>query len=139
MGANCDAALQKAIYDRLAAFAGLTGLLAGGSASVHDHVPAGASFPYVVIGDAESAFHGTQATSGRDSRFTIHAYSRASGLKEVRDIVTALHAALEDAPLDVAGQQVVLCRVENSETRQAGDGETRHGALRLRIVTEVEI
>lgn len=48
---NADLELQKAIYNRLVADAGVSGIVGAG---VYDHVPADANFPYVHLGEVQA-------------------------------------------------------------------------------------
>lgn len=132
MAVYCDWALQQAVFTQLAASAALEDWVGG---RVYDHAPPDAAYPYVVLGGMESRPHGTQVQQGRDYSMTLTAYSQAAGMKEARGILAAMAQAF-DAPLDVAGQHVALCRVEDMATLAENDGLTRRAILRLRIVTE---
>ena len=136
MTAFCDWDVQKGVYAHLVAQGTLTGLLAAGAASVRDHVLPDAAFPYVVIGEIESRPQSTQQLPGREVVLTLHAFSQAPGQKEVREILSALHDALEDAALSIEGQHVISCRSLSARSFLEGDGETRHGVFQVEILTE---
>ena len=138
MAAYSDWDVQKAVYARLTADAGLTALLSGGAAGVHDHVPENSGFPYIVIGEIAGKPLETIAAGGRDLALTLHAYSRAHGFKELRLIMAAVHAALHDADFVVAGHNLALCLETGSATTLQGDGVTRHGKMEFHIITEPE-
>ena len=138
MTAYSDWDVQKAVYARLAASAGVTMLLAGGAASVYDHVPENSSFPYIMIGEIAGKPLETVTGGGRDLLLALHVYSRLSGFKETREIMGAVHAALHDADFAVAGQNLVLCLEAGSATVLEGDGVTRHGKMEFHLVTEPE-
>lgn len=129
MATDSTAAVQAALYGVLAADAGLSALNAG----VYDHVPAGASFPYVTLGEMTAKPLGE---SGCDIVAALHVHSRAPGMKEAREVLSALDAALDGADFIVAGHSLVLCRRTDSETRIETDGITRRGTARFRIVTD---
>ena len=59
-------AAQAALYAALCAHAPLTAQLAAGAGSVFDHVPQGAAFPYIVLGDMRAAPLETQDGGGCD-------------------------------------------------------------------------
>lgn len=129
-------AVQTALYSRLCADTGVTGLLAAGAGGVFDHVPQGSPFPYIALGDSQARPHETQDGGGHDITLDIHSFSRLPGMKETRALQSALMAALHEADFAVTGHRLILCRVVAQAARLAADGETRHGTLTLRIVTE---
>ncbi len=129
-------AVQAAVYGRLSGNAGVTALLAAGAAGVFDHMPQSSVFPYIALGDMAARPEETQSGGGYDITLDIHCYSRALGMKQSRAIRAAVSAALHEADFAVTGQSLVLCRLERQETRLEADGETRHGVLRFRIITE---
>ncbi len=126
--------VQAAIYGVLAGATALTAQLAAGAESIFDHVPQGSSFPYIVLGDSAGAPLETQEGGGFDSTLDIHAYSRALGMKEAKSLLAAVSAALHDQNFAVSGQRLIFCRLVSQELRL--EGETRHGVLRFRIITE---
>lgn len=128
--------VQAGIYTCLAATSNLTDLLADGTQSVCDHVPAGAVFPYIVIGDMSSRPLDTQRYQGRETTATIHSYSRAAGMKELKSIMIAVQEALHDVDFSVNDETLVLCQEISSDNFLDSDGETRHGVQRFRIITE---
>jgi hypothetical protein len=128
--------VQKAVYDRLAAASGLTALLAAGDGSIFDHVPRGSAFPYVAIGEMRLQPLDTQGGDGSDIDLSIHSFARGTGHREVRALMSAIHAALHDAAFPVANRTLVLCRLIAAESAMEGDGETYHGLQRFQIITE---
>jgi hypothetical protein len=144
MGASWE--LQKAVRTRLRADATLAALLAtdpvAGGAAVLDHVPqpedgaSAAAFPYVTVGDDTEQEWDTDNTTGREHTLTLHAWSRYLGKKQVKDILDAMKAALHNQPLTVSGLHVVLVLAEYAESFVDPDGITRHGVLRVRVLTE---
>lgn len=128
--------MQKAVYDRLAAVTGLTGLLAMGADSVFDHVPRGSAFPYVAIGEMRLQPMDTQGGQGSDISLSIHSYSKGAGHKEAREIMAAIYDALHDAGFSVANRTLILCRLVGATSAMENDGETYHGLQRFQIITE---
>ena len=136
MSAESTWDVQTGVFSCLTGDVPLTALLSSGADSILDHVPAGTSFPYVVIGEARAKPMNTQAVSGNDITLTIHAYSRGSGMQQVRKIMAAIYDALHHASFSVQNQVLVLCQCLESETRLEEDGITRHGIQHFQIITE---
>lgn len=72
--------IQQAIYTALAAVPA--------TYPVHDAVPQGAAYPYLVIGEVSSQPDEEIAVASADASFVIHAWSRSAGKKQA-------HAMLE--------------------------------------------
>jgi hypothetical protein len=132
--------VQSGVYTALTGTAALTVLLADGAGSILDHVPTGTAFPYVVLGAAQSVPLDTQGVSGNEVTLTIDIYSDASGMKELRQVMSQIYDALHNADFAVPNQVLVQCRCLGSETGLEPDvpqnAIVRHGAQRFRIITE---
>ena len=126
--------LQKSVYGALIADAGLLGLL--GAPRVYDDVPMDAAYPYVTIGETAIRDWSTGTEEGGEHILTLHVWSRGAGRKEAQVIMDAVRAALHGAPLAVSGHLLINFRHELSEARRETDGETYHGLVRFRAVTE---
>lgn len=132
--ASASWALQQAIFATLTSDVGLTALLGG--QRVYDDVPVRAEFPYVTFAQGSERDWSTGGEAGSEHALSLHVWSRASGRKETQAIIEALRAGLHDQPLTVSGHRLINLRHEASEVRRDGDGETYHGIVRLRAVTE---
>lgn len=126
--------LQKAMFETLTANSALTALLGG--SRIYNDVPRGAALPYVTIGESTLRDWSTGSEDGHEHLLTVLVWSRANGEREVHQILTSVEAALDDAPLTVAGARLVNLRHEFSEVRRDADGETSRGLVRFRAVTE---
>lgn len=126
--------LQKAVFSKLAGDAQVTALLGG--ARIYNDVPRGAALPYITIGDSTVRDWSTGSEGGHEHLLSILVWSRANGEREVHRILSAVEAALDDAPLTLPGFRLVNIRHEFSEIRRDADGETSRGVMRLRAVTE---
>ena len=126
--------LQKSLYGALVGDVSLTTLLNG--AKVYDDVPQGTAFPYVTIGESTVRDWSTGSEDGLEHILTLHVWSRAHGRKEVQEIMDAVSTVLHDSALSVAGHSLINLRHELSEARRESDGETYHGIVRYRAVTE---
>lgn len=129
-------ALQKAVHAALSADAALAGLLGG--PQVFDDVPQQSTYPYVALGSSTERDWSTATEDGAEHVLTLHVWSRKAGRKETREIMEAVRLALHDKPLVVGGHRLVNLRHEFSEARRDADGETYHGIVRYRAVTEPE-
>ncbi len=132
--ASASFALQKALFARLTADAGVTALLGG--ARVYDEVPSRAEFPYVAFGQTTERDWSTGTELGAEHVVTLHVWSRAAGRKESDEIMDAVKAALHYASLTLTGHRLVNLRHEFSDARRETDGESYHGVTRYRAVTE---
>lgn len=127
-------ALQTAVYARLSGDASLLALLGG--ARIYDEPPRNPGFPYVTIGQTTERDWSTGSDIGAEHIITLHAWSRQGGKREASEIAAAVRSALHDANLVLAGHRLINLRHELTETRRDPDGETYHGIVRLRAVTE---
>ncbi len=128
--------VQSGVYSRLTGHAALTALLPAGANGIFDHVPQQTAFPYVAIGETASRPLDTQGGHGHDTSLSIHVYTRSAGMRDLRRIMAAAYDALHDADFTVPDQVLALCRCQSIESAIEGDGITRHGILRFRIITE---
>ena len=132
--ASAGLELQKSIFSALTANVALTGLLGG--PRVYDDVPRGAEPPYLTIGESVIRDWSTGSEAGDEHLLTLHVWSRAVGRKETQDIMGAVRTVLHDAAISVSGHRLVNLRHEFSDARREPDGETYHGVVRYRAVTE---
>jgi hypothetical protein len=127
-------ALQQAIFATLTGDAGLVALL--GAERVWDDVPTRVDFPYVTFAQTSERDWSTGSEDGLEHVVTLHVWSRGGGRKEALQIMGAVRAALHDAALELTGYRLVSLRHESSDARRDTDGETIHGIVRLRALTE---
>jgi hypothetical protein len=127
-------ALQRSVFQALAGSSALTMLLGG--ARVFNDAPQSASFPYVTLGQTVMRDWSTGTEDGAEHSLTLHVWSRACGKKQVHEIIEAILAVLHDRPLVLGDHYIVNLRHEFSEARLDPDGDTFHGIVRYRAVTE---
>ncbi len=127
-------ALQQSVYQRLRANTGLTGMLGG--EDIFDDVPRSASFPYLTLGQSMVRDWSAGGDDGHEHILTLHVWSRANGRKEVYEIMGVLKDVLHDQHVSLVDHQLVNLRHEFSEARRDPDGETYHGIVRFRAITE---
>lgn len=136
MSADSQLDVQRGVYEVLGADQDLISILAAGADGIYDHVPQNSDFPYVVLGEARAAAFDSMDSSGMDQVISLRVFSRYKGMKEVKDAMSAIYAALHDTDIQIDNHSLVLLRFEAGETRLEGDGQTRQGVMRFRIVTE---
>jgi hypothetical protein len=134
--ASASWALQQAIFAALSGDSALTAVL--GSARVYDDVPERAAFPYVTFAPGLERDWSVGEAVGTEHAVTLHVWSRGAGRKEALAIVEAVRSRLHDATLALTGHRLVNLRHESSGVRRDTDGETFHGIVRFRAVTESE-
>ncbi len=126
--------LQQALYAAISTDPGVLALL--GSPRIYDDVPQSAPFPYITLGQSTVRDWSSVVDDGEEHILTLHVWSRASGRKETHEVMGALREALHDRPLTLSGHRLVNLRHEFSDARRDSDGETYHGVVRYRAVTE---
>lgn len=134
MAASSDpqVALQRGLYALLSNDAGLKAA-AQPSPAVYDSVPAGASFPYVTIAEADGHPQ-TAAHDPTETYVTIHIWSRVPGLLEAKAIGAAIRDALKTYPT-VEGHQVTTVMLNRANYARDPDGVTAHGVQVWRFRT----
>lgn len=128
-------ALQAAIAGALSAHAGVR-LYAGAPPRIYDDVPERPVFPYITIGDDEARDWSTGSEAGAEHALTLHVWSRYAGRREAKLLMDEIAACLHDQPLALSARRLINLRHAGMETFRLGDGETWHGLVRFRAVTE---
>ena len=129
-------ALQSSIFQALANSPELTSLLGG--ERIYSNPPPAAQFPFITLGQTVNLDWSTGTEDGTEHSLTLHVWSRGGGRKEAVEIMAAARAVLHEAALSLSGFRLVNLRHEVSEARRDPDGETYHGIVRFRAVTEPE-
>jgi hypothetical protein len=133
--ANPELELQGAIVARLKADPAVTALVAG---RIYDSVPQSAVFPYVTIGPIDSVGFDPDCITGFDVAQQIDCWSRAVGTPEVKKIIDAVRAALDDREADMPLATNGMVFFEHRTTRivRDPDGLTSHGILSFEAAIE---
>ncbi len=130
MSYGAAAALQAAIYQRLAADPALDALVQG---AVHDALPPGPVPPlYVSIGPEDVRDRSDKTGAGALHRFTISVVSTTAGFAEAKAAAAAVSDALTGARLTLARGSLVSLTFDRARARRDGDGNTRRVDLRFR-------
>lgn len=133
--ASAGLALQKALYQRLVGDTGIVAALGG--PRVYDYVPRQAVPPYIAMGRSTVTDWSTGSDEGHEHVLTLHVWSTGAGHRETHELMGLVESAVEGAQLVLDGHRLVNLRHELSEARRDPDGETHHGIVRLRAVTEL--
>jgi Protein of unknown function (DUF3168) len=126
--------LQRSLYQALASSPDLTTMLGG--IRIYGDAPQSAACPFITLGQSVIRDWSTGTEDGAEHSLTLHVWSRSGGKKEAYEIIEAIKAVLHDQPLVLEDHYLINLRHEFSETRLDPDGDTFHGIVRYRAVTE---
>jgi Protein of unknown function (DUF3168) len=127
-------ALQRGVYQALTGSLDLTRLLGG--VRVYDHAPQSAPYPFITLGQSVIRDWSTGTEDSAEYNLTFHIWSRSGGKKQVHEIIETIKDVLPDQPLMLPDHHLINLRHEFSEARLDPDGDTFHGVVRYRVVTE---
>jgi hypothetical protein len=100
---------------------------------VFDEVPEGAAYPYVSFGAITEVVDDAHDRQGLDTAMVIHVWSAYPGNAQAADIFAAVDAALDRAPLVVAGFADVTIKHESHEVVADPDPDIRHINAQYRV------
>lgn len=124
------AALQAAIYERLAADAALAALVGG---AIHDALPQGAAPDlFVLLGAEQVRAQGDGTGAGAEHRITVSVVSEAAGFLAAKQAAGAVSDALDGAMLSLARGRLVALRFLRARALRTGAGQRRRIDLTFR-------
>jgi hypothetical protein len=126
---------QTALYTALAANGAIQTLL-GSPPRLYDHVPPGATFPYMAFGAISVHPYDTKTETGFEQIVTLDIWSRYRGSKEAKDILQAAYDALHRATLSVSNEVFLLCEFHSADLVLESDGITYRAAARFSLITQ---
>lgn len=126
--------LQEAVFRKLESHAPLASALGG--VKIHDLTPAGLAFPYVTFGRADVHDWSTDMDSGCEVLFTLSAWSKHRGRREVLRLMQHVEDALDGDRLELPVHHLVSQQLEASEVRYNEDLDVFEGAMHFRAVIE---
>lgn len=136
MTISLSASLHQGILNLLDTDAAL-GVMLGSTGRVFDRAPNDANPPYVTLNEATFRADDNSNGFGGEHLFDIHAWSRSGSRGEALSILDRCERLLRDPTLTLGGsQRVIYCRRVSSFTTLDPDGETYHGVLTIRALTE---
>lgn len=128
------AALQAAVFGRLASDAGL-GALVG--AAVYDAVPPGAGTgTFVMIGPEEVRDASDKTGDGAEHWFTVSVITDAMGFQQAKAAAVAVSDALVGADLSLSRGRLVSLRFLKATARRVSNGAGRRIDLVFRARVE---
>lgn len=124
------AALQEAVYQRLAGDPALDALVSG---AIYDAAPSG-PLPdlYVTLGPEEARARSDGSGSGAWHRFTVSVIGRRAGFRGVKLAAAAISDTLSDAPLILTRGACPAIHFFRARARRDGTGEMRRIDLTFR-------
>lgn len=130
MSYGVAAALQAAIYERLAGDAALRVLVGSG---VHDALPQG-QVPdlYVLLGPEEARERSDGSGMGAEHRVTVSVVAQAAGFLVAKEVAGAVSDALDGAALSLARGRLVALGFLRARARRTGQGQQRRIDLTFR-------
>ncbi len=126
--------LQEALYGAFVGDANLTSLLGG--SKIYDLAPRRTKPPYITIGMTQERDWSTSTEGGSEHVVTLHCWTENKGRKLADEILQSVKEIMASASLSMSNHGLVNLVYEFSEIRRDPDGETLHGLVRYRIVTE---
>jgi hypothetical protein len=96
--------------------------------------PTSANFPFIEIGAGQALPADAGGDTGAEEYLDLHVYSRTGGQKQVKEIMTAIYAALHQQTLTVTGRTSAHCFYDSSRVIDTPDGLTRHGIMTFQII-----
>lgn len=132
MSYQAAAALQSAIYTRLAGFAGLSGV------SIVDAMPPGtAPGTFVLIGPEQVLDQSDKSRGGAEHRFEIAVISDAAGFLTAKQVAGAVSEALVGAALTLGTGRLVSIQFLRAAARRLEAGDTRRIDMTFRARIEL--
>lgn len=128
-------AVQQALINLLSASSAVQSVL-GTTPALYDHVPPGASFPFVVYGGTHVMPHDTKTETGLEQIIDLEIWSRYRGGKETRGIFQAIYDTLHRATFTISGQVFLSCAFHSADFTPQSDGLTYHAVVRFSVVTQ---
>lgn len=129
MSYGASAALQAAVFQRLAGDAGLTALVGG---DIYDAAPPGPPpGTYVSLGGEEALARNDGTGRGALHRFTVSVVTDAAGFAGAKQVAGAISDALHGADLALARGRLVSLDFERAHARRMQTGDRRRIDLRF--------
>ncbi len=127
-------ALLAAIHMRLSGDAALATLI--GADGVRDRLLPRPALPCIVFGDMETRDYSTVTEAGEEHRLTIEVWSQMEGRREAGEIADRVQVLLHDAPMVLAGHELVSFMHVRTRTRRQPKTRLFMAELHFRAVTE---
>lgn len=123
MSYGVASALQAAVYQCLAGYPALTGLV---GTAIYDALPAGTLPPlYVVLGAEDVSDASDQTGSGAWHDFTVTIVTQSAGFSTAKAAAGAVSDALVDADLVLSRGTLVALHFYKAKAARVGTGDMR--------------
>ncbi len=123
MSYGVSAALQAAVFQRLAGDSALNGLVAG---AIYDALPQGSLPPvYVTLGPEDAQVQSDVTGQGAWHRFTVSVVTETSGFHAAKEVAGAISDALVDAPLMLSRGHLNALNFYRARAQREGTGALR--------------
>lgn len=122
-------AIQGAVFAAL----NTTPAVAGGR--IYDSIPASASFPYVTIGDSDTAGDDNECFDASEVNIQVHVWSRAQGMPEAKQIASTIRDRLV-TQFSISGFKVTNAEHVLTLSRRDPDGLTSHVIVEFRYLVD---
>ncbi|MFO7772188.1 MAG: DUF3168 domain-containing protein [Roseovarius gahaiensis] len=128
------AALQEAVFQRLASDTDLAALVGG---AIYDTVPAG-SLPetYVTLGPEDVRARSDGSGGGAWHRFAVSVITSAAGFHAAKQVAATISEILTDADLPLGHGHLVALNFYRARARREGTGAQRRIDLTFRAWTQ---
>jgi hypothetical protein len=123
--------VQQAVYSKLSGDSTLMSMVT----AIADQPDQDQAFPYITLGEASGTPDDLLNATGSQQTLTLHAWDRGTSMSTVKQVLDRMVVTLHDAQLSISGTQAVRCQVEMADVFREGDGEDRHGVMRVRVST----
>ena len=134
MSYGVSAALQQAIYQRLAADTALSTLVSG---AIYDAVPAGIiTGTYVSLGPEDVRERSDMTGQGALHEVTISVVTDAAGFQAAKEVAAAVSDTLVDASLILGRGRLVYLNFHRARARRVEDADVRRIDLIFRTRVE---
>ncbi|WP_380052826.1 DUF3168 domain-containing protein [Falsihalocynthiibacter sp. SS001] len=134
MSYGVSAALQSAVYQKLAADNALSALVGG---AIYDNPPTG-TLPatYVSLGPEDVRDRSDGSARGALHMFTISIVTDAAGFQTAKQVAAAVSDCVAEAELLLSRGTLIYLNFERATARRVGDGGTRRIDLRFHARVE---
>ncbi len=123
MSYGVSAALQQAVFQRLAADTTLDGLVSG---AIYDSAPPGiVSGTYVSLGPEDVTEKSDKTGHGALHEIIVSVVTDAAGFQQAKEVAAAVSDALVDATLILARGTLVYLNFQRARARRVQDADVR--------------
>ena len=131
MSYGAAAALQAAIYQRLATVPALSGV------AVYDAVPPGPPGTFVLLGPEEARDASDKSGAGAEHQLVISVISDGAGFQTAKTIAAAISEALTGAAMTLSQGRLVSLLFQRASARRIDEGEVRRIDMTFRARIEL--